>query len=126
MAEIKIKEGNYDRAIKYLSKVIAIRTEGPHFWDHANRGTAFLETGNLQEALLDLRTALELEPHNAVVLSNLGMVFEHGGNLTEAGRCYSLALTQDFQSVPAHNNRGTLLFGRQEYRQAERQVLNHG
>ena len=121
MAEIKIKEGDHDRAIRYLSKVIAIRTEGPHFWDHANRGTAFLETGNLQEALRDLRTALELDPHNAVVLSNLGMAFEHGGNLTEAWRCYSLALTHDFHSVPAHNNRGTLFFGRQEYRQAERE-----
>ena len=54
--------GEYDRAIEYLSKVIAIRTEGPHFWDYANRGSAFLETGNLQEAFKDFRTALELQP----------------------------------------------------------------
>ena len=62
MAEIKLKEGDYERAIKYLSKVIAIRTEGPYFWDYANRGTAFLETGNLREALRDLGTAHVLEP----------------------------------------------------------------
>ena len=62
-----------------------------------------------------------LNPRNAAALSNLGMAFEQRGNLTEAGRCYSLALSQDFQSVPAHNNRGTLLFGRQEYEQAERE-----
>ena len=121
MAEIKLNRGEYEKAIEYLSKAIAIQTEGPHFWDYANRGSAFLETGNLQEAFPDLRIALELEPQNPVVLSNLGMALERTGNLTESWRCYSLALTSDYHSVPAHNNRGTLFFGRQEYRQAERE-----
>ncbi len=121
MAEIKMLSGEYDRAIEYLSKVIAIRTEGPHFWDYANRGSAFLETGNLQEAYKDFRTALELEPGNPVVLCNLGIALEQRGDFTEAGRCYSLALTQDYDSVPAHNNRGTLIFSRQDYPQAERE-----
>ena len=121
MAEIKLTRGEYEKAIEYLSKAIAIRTEGPHFWDYANRGNAFLETGNLQEAFHDLRTALELEPQNPVVLSNLGMAFERREDLTEAWRCYSLALTSDYQSVPAHNNRGTLFFRRHDYQQAQRE-----
>ena len=121
MSEIKMKRREYEKAIEYLSKAIANRTEGPHFWDYTNRGSALLETGNLQEAFHDLRTALELEPQNPVVLSSLGMALERTGNLTEAWRCYSLALTHDYQSVPAHNNRGTLFFSRQNYQQAERE-----
>ena len=121
MAEIKLNRGEYEKAIEYLSKAIAIRTEGPHFWDYANRGSAFLETGNLREAFSDLQIAHKLEPENPVVLSNLGMVCERTGNLTESWKCYSQALASDYRSVPAHNNRGTLFFGRQEYRQAERE-----
>ena len=120
IAEIKLNRGEYEKAITYLSKAIALRIEGPHFWDFANRGSAFLETGNLQEAFHDMKIALELEPQSPVVLSNLGIAFEKTGNLTEAGRCYSLALSRDYHSLPAHNNRGTLLFSRQDYQQAER------
>ena len=123
MAEIKLKQGQYQTAIEFLSKVIAIRTEGPHFWDYTNRGTAFLETGYLQEAHHDFTTALQLEPQNPVLLSNLGMVLELTGKETQAWRLYSLALQSDFQSVPAHNNRGTLFFARQDYQQAEREFL---
>ena len=123
MAEIELSRGEYDKTIRHLSKAIAIRTEGPHFWDYANRGLAFLETGNLQEALQDLRIAIELEPQNHGLLSNLGMVFERLGNPTEAWRCYSLALQSDFNSLPARNNRGTLFFAKQNYRQAEQEFL---
>ena len=121
MAEIKLNQSEYEKAIEYLSKAIANRVEGPHFWDYANRSSAFLEAGKLQEAFNDFGTALELEPQNPVVLSNLGMALEQIGNPTAALRYYSLALAQDYRLVPGHNNRGTLFFIRQDYQQAERE-----
>ena len=119
MAEIKLSRGEYENAIEYLSRAIALRTEGPHFWDYANRGSAFLETSHVQAAFRDLSTALELEPQNHVVLSNLGMAYEQIKNTREAWRHYSLALRSYFHSVPAHNNRGTLFFSERDFRQAE-------
>lgn len=121
MAEIKLIEGNPQAAIEYLSLAIANRPQSPHFWDYANRGNAFLETGNLREALSDLRIALELDPNSPVVLSNLGLVMNQMGNFSEASTLYNQALQKDYYCVPARNNRGTRFFESGDYRRAEQE-----
>ena len=121
MAEIMMRQGNHQAAIEYLSLTIANRPEGPHFWDYANRGNAFLETDNVKEALLDLEIALQIDPHSPVVLSNLGLAMNRMGDVTKAWRFFSQALMQNHHWVPAHNNRGTLFFESNDYRAAERE-----
>ena len=121
MAEIMMRQGNHQAAIEYLSLTIANRPEGPHFWDHANRGNAFLETDNVKEALLDLELALQLDPNSPVVLSNLGLAMNRMGDITKAWRFFNLALMENYHWVPAHNNRGTLFFESNDYRAAERE-----
>ena len=121
MAEIMMGQGNHQAAVEYLSLAIANRPQGPLFWDYANRGNAFLETGNLTEAVSDLAIAHDLEPESPVVLSNLGLAMNQIGNTTEAWRFYNQALMQDYTWVPARNNRGTLFFESGNYSAAERE-----
>ena len=121
MSEIMMRQGGHESAIEYLSRAIANRPQGPHFWDYANRGNAFLETGNSMEALADLAIALQLDRNNPLILSNLGLAMNQMGNVTEAWRFYNQALMQDYGWVPAHNNRGTLFFESGEYGKAERE-----
>ena len=121
MSEIMMRQGDHEAAIEYLSRAIANRPQGPHFWDYANRGNAFLEIGNSREALADLAIALELERNSPLVLSNLGLAMNQSGNVTEAWRFYNQALMQDYRWVPAHNNRGTLFFESGDYSKAERE-----
>ena len=119
MAEIELRRGDYEGAIKYLSRSIVNRPQGPHFWDYANRGNAFLETGNLRGALSDLGIALELEPSSPLILSNFGLAMDQRGDTTRAWRFYNRALMHDYQWVPAHSNRGALFFRGGDYKQAE-------
>ena len=121
MAEIMLRQGDHEAAIEHLSRVIASRTEGPFFWDYANRGNAFLEIGNVQEALRDLEIALGLQPNSALILSNIGLAMDRLGDVTQAWRYYSRALMHDFEWVPAHNNRGSLFFARGDYNAAEQE-----
>ena len=121
MSEIMMRQGDHEAAIEYLSLAIANRLQGPHFWDYANRGNAFLETGNVKDAISDLAIALKLEPNSPVVLSNLGLAMNQMNETTKAWRFYSQALMSDFYWVPAHNNRGTLFFEEGNYSAAERE-----
>ena len=120
MAEISLHRNEPRNAIRYLSAAIVNRTEGPHFWDYANRGKARLDIHDLQGALSDFSVALRLDPESAVVLSNIGLVRDSAGDVGEAWKYYSKALQCDYHWAPAHNNRGTLFFKNQDYDQADR------
>ncbi len=53
---------------------------------------AYYEAGRVQDAVACLRHALELDPANAAVWNDLGVVFEALGNRTDAVYCYRRAL----------------------------------
>ena len=120
LAYINLRNGQPESAIQYLSESIARRTEGPHFWDFANRGKAFLDVGNISAAFSDLTVALDLDPNNPTVLSNLGIAADAAGDTSAAWRFYAQALQQDYNWAPAHHNRGVLFYNLKEYGDADR------
>ena len=120
LAYINLQTGDTESAIQYLSESIARRTEGPHFWDFANRGKAFLDVGNIPAAISDLNQALELNPDNPTVLSNLGIAADEARDTSAAWRFYARALQQDYNWAPAHHNRGVLFYNQKEYGDADR------
>lgn len=120
MASIALQRGRPDNAIQYLSESMARRVDGPHFWDYANRGKAFLDVQNASAAFADLKQALQLEPDSPTVLSNLGIAVDMMGRTSEAWALYSKALQYDFNWAPAHHNRGVLFFQLRDYDNALR------
>ncbi len=119
MAIISLHRGEPKQAINYLSESIVRRTGEPNFWDHANRGKALLDIGDIHGSIRDLRAANYLNPGNPIVLSNLGIAIDLWGDTSQAWRLYGEALQVDFDCAPAHHNRGVLFCRLKNYAEAE-------
>ena len=119
MASISLRRGQPERVIEYLSESIARRSDGPHFWDYANRGKAFLDINDIRSAIADLNTAHQLNPQEPTVISNLGIAEDMQGNETGAWRLYGLALQLNYNWAPAHHNRGVMFFRLKQHTDAE-------
>ena len=120
LASIELQRGQAESAIRYLSESIVRRTGGPSFWDLANRGKAFLDTGAVPAAIQDLKHALELDLYSPAVLSNLGIAMQEVGETSEAWRFYARALQLDHNWAPAHHNRGVLFYNQKDFEDADR------
>ena len=120
LASIELQRGQAESAIRYLSESIVRRTGGPSFWDLANRGKAFLDTGAVPAAIQDLKRALELDLYSPAVLSNLGIAMQEVGETSEAWRFYARALQLDHNWAPAHHNRGVLFYNQKDFEDADR------
>jgi tetratricopeptide (TPR) repeat protein len=72
-----------------------------------NRGNAFLNQGNLDEAISDYNRTIEINPNSALAYNGRGDVYLYQGNLDEAISDYSQAIAIDPQFTEAYYNRGT-------------------
>jgi tetratricopeptide (TPR) repeat protein len=90
--------GDVDRATdKFLAAIAADETYGPA---HNNLGMLHHEQGNLYQAVLAYEVAMELMPHDPIVLYNLGLTLETAGKVYEAMDLYWQAVEMD----PANPN----------------------
>ncbi len=71
---------------------------------HSNAGNAFKGLGNLTEAIVCHRQALQLEPHYAEAWNNLGNALRDQGSLDESLACYRRALAKKPGYAEAHSN----------------------
>ncbi len=69
----------------------------------------FQMSGRLQEAEGLYRAVLDMDPEQAVVHFNLGIVLRHQGRLAEAAESYLCALARQPEFPEAENNLGTTL-----------------
>jgi tetratricopeptide (TPR) repeat protein len=72
-----------------------------------NRGNAFLNQGNLDEAISDYSRTLEINPNSALAYNGRGDVYLNQGNLDQAISDYSQAIEIDPKFTEAYYNRGT-------------------
>ena len=82
------------------------------FTDHrvfSNYGAILQELGNLKEAELSIRKAIELNPDCAEAYSNLGNILKSLGNLKEAESSTRKAIELNPDCANAHSNLGTIL-----------------
>jgi hypothetical protein len=74
-----------------------------------NVGLTLYAQGSYADALKNLVSALELEPHNPIVYNNLGVCYFSLDQFESAVQSYLRAISLDPSYVEAHNNRGNAL-----------------
>jgi tetratricopeptide (TPR) repeat protein len=73
-----------------------------------NRGAALLEQGTLEEAIAELRQAVEMAPAYVVAHANLAYAYERQGRSDEAVAAYRTVLELEPDNSVARNNLGAL------------------
>jgi protein O-mannosyl-transferase len=82
----------------------------PNSWiAHNNLGTALLQTGRVDEAIIQYREALQIKPDYAEAHYNLGIALRQMGKPDEAIAQYREALQIEPDYAEAHNNLGNTL-----------------
>ena len=110
-------QGNLKKAATYYQYFI---NQG--FQDHrvfSNFGIIMIADGNLQEAELYTRKAIELKPNVAEGHANLGNILKDLGNLQEAESSYRKAIKVNPYYANAHLNLGSILIDLGNLREAE-------
>ncbi len=100
-------QGNATEAAKYYQYFI---DQG--FQDYrilSNYGSILKDIGNLQEAELLLRKAIEIKPNYAIAHNNMGLILQNLGKLKEAELSLHKAIELQPDFANAHSNLGNLL-----------------
>jgi protein O-mannosyl-transferase len=79
---------------------------GPHHVAYNNRGTAFLEAGDKENAMSDFNSSLQMRPGYALALNNRGSLWIDLGNNAQAIKDCTKALETNPALASAWNNRG--------------------
>ncbi|MHB8813676.1 MAG: tetratricopeptide repeat protein [Steroidobacteraceae bacterium] len=77
---------------------------------YLTRGERFLAQGNLPEAAIELRNALQIEPKSAVGLYDLGRVLEDEGDLRQAAGVFQSAIDAQPDYTKARVQLGTIYY----------------
>src|SRR5215469_11566767 len=75
---------------------------------YLDRGERFLAQGNLPDAGVELRNALQIEPKSATALYDLGLVLEKQGELGQAAAFFQSAIEVQPQDTKARIDLGTI------------------
>ncbi|HWZ42109.1 MAG TPA: tetratricopeptide repeat protein [Candidatus Saccharimonadales bacterium] len=86
---------------------------------HLALGMIFQETGELDGAVKQYETALQLEPSNDEALNLLSLSYEKNGNVLQAEALFKDALKRTPGSWVSYNYLGAFYFRHQQYAQAE-------
>lgn len=78
------------------------------YQDYLTRGERFLAQGNLAEAGVELRNALQIEPKSALALYDLGRVLEQQGDLRRAAGLFQSAIDTQPDDTKARVELGTI------------------
>src|SRR5579872_1415822 len=78
------------------------------YQDYLQRGERFLAQGNLPDAGVELRNALQIEPKSAAALYDLGRVFEEQGEFRQAAGLFQLAMDTQPDDTRARAELGTI------------------
>jgi tetratricopeptide (TPR) repeat protein len=106
LADASVRTGRYDMAIQYYqhvadSKDVSARQRADVM---LRMGEAYRRKGDLQNAIVCLEKAREVNPENIVVLSNLALILDQAARWEEATKVYQVALKLDPNNAIALNN----------------------
>ena len=105
---IAFQAGQFDIAAERIQQAIALNSEAAPF--HNNLGNVWKSQRNLAAAITSYRRAIQLQPHFADALNNLGVALqEHSADFETALACYAAALQQQPNCAEVFNNQGTAL-----------------
>ncbi len=119
-AQIELKRGNEEEAEKIVARILAEVKDrpGPLHFEIAN---VWAENLYYEKAEEHYRAALETEPENFRVWSNLGLTLKNQGKPEEAEEAFRAAIELNPGYAPAHGNLGILYLEREDWEEACRQ-----
>ena len=85
---------------------------------HENRGDSLFARKMYEEAIVEYKEAVAIDPYNASSLNRLGLVYHQTQDFNQAERYYREALKQNPYFVEVLNNIGTIEYGRKRYDRA--------
>lgn len=110
------KQGDYTEAIALLSQLIDRHLQNAV--DYNNRGLIYFQSGELQKALRDYNTALQINPNLASAYNNRANYYAACGELAAAITDYDRAIDLNPSHVRAWINRGITLRDLGQYEEA--------
>lgn len=96
---------DFNKAIEFYTKAIEI--DKKYVTAYNNRGSAYGELKQNENALKDLTLALEMEPENAITLNNLGLAYANSGLIDKAIEMYTKSIAIRSRNAVTYTNRGS-------------------
>ena len=116
-------EGRGETNLAIEKFIEAVRLHPPFFEAHAELGSLYLKTNQLDKALASLRRALELNDKNSNIRLNYGIALLNKKEMTEAEREFREVIKSDNTAVTAHMYLGIALLGLKRVEEAEAALL---
>ncbi len=99
--------GRVGLGIELIGQAIRQKEDVASFY--CSLGRALAAHGQIEDAIKSLERALEIEPHDAIALSDLGNIHRQNSDSKAALACYEKAIGIDPNNALAFNNMGSLL-----------------
>ena len=99
----KEKQEYYHKAIGHYTEAIKLKYDLIEAYN--NRGTAYVDTGNFDDAIRDYNKAIDLEPKYANAYHNRGTAYRNKGNFDKAIEDYNRAIELNPVLTEAYYNR---------------------
>ncbi|MDD5194210.1 MAG: tetratricopeptide repeat protein [Candidatus Omnitrophica bacterium] len=104
-AKIYIEDNGYpDQAIVYCNKAIELNPNIAQAY--YNRGLAYDNKNNFNQAMLDYGKAIQINPNDVDAQINRGIIYGKEGNLDQAILCFNKAIETNPNYAKAYYNRG--------------------
>ncbi|MGH9453883.1 MAG: FG-GAP-like repeat-containing protein, partial [Terriglobia bacterium] len=121
------EQGKYPEAIQQFQKVVALGHAMA--LDHLGLGQALLQANRLNEALEELTTAKQMNPHLLAIDYNLGILYKHELRYPDAEAELKLVIQSDPNDPPTWFNLGAVYFSERKMEpslQAYERVVDMG
>ena len=93
-----VKEGKYDKAIDSYSDSLTVKKDPTVYY---NRGVAYMNKGDFENAVKDFTTAIGMQPANFPALNNRAISFRSMGKYDEAIADYTrvIGIKRDYSAA---------------------------
>jgi Tfp pilus assembly protein PilF len=102
------EQGKYERSIRQFQQIVA--TGRATALDHLDLGQALLQANRLDEALEEITTARQMDPHNLAIDYNLGILYKHELRYPDAEAELKRVIQSDPDDPPTWFNLGSVYF----------------
>ena len=111
-AHTNILDSNYRSAIDSFTKSLDLN---PTSLAYSDRGSAYINVGEYDDAIADYDRAIALDPNYAAAYNNRGVARAHKGDYDSAIADYDRTIALDPNYAAAYDNRGTVKAHKGDY-----------